>query len=83
MPRTIIKTEQPVVLDGFQAVLKPSKFGYSLSTVLDQDMIDLLEDYVINADEDDTGEEVNDDHDVDEITDPRWDALKGLRNNED
>ena len=33
MTRNIIKTEQPVVLEGFQAVLKPSKFGYSLSAV--------------------------------------------------
>ena len=30
MPRNIIKTEQPVVLEGYQAVMKPSKFGYSL-----------------------------------------------------
>jgi hypothetical protein len=43
MPRTIHKTEQPVVLEGFQAVLKPSKFGYSLSTVIDESMIDALE----------------------------------------
>ena len=44
MPRNIIKTEQPVVLEGFQAVLKPSKFGYSLSTTVGQDVIDTLED---------------------------------------
>ena len=43
MPRTIHKTEQPVVLDGFQAVLKPSKFGYSLATTLPGEMIDVLE----------------------------------------
>ena len=43
MPRTIHKTEQPVVLDGFQAVLKPSKFGYSLSAIVNQSMIDALE----------------------------------------
>ena len=43
MPRTIHKTEQPVVLEGYQAVLKPSKFGYSLATVIGQDMIDALE----------------------------------------
>ena len=44
MPRTIFKTEQPVVLEGYQAVLRPSKFGYSLSVLLDQDMITKLED---------------------------------------
>ena len=43
MPRTIHKTEQPVVLEGFQAVLKPSKFGYSLATTLPEEMIDALE----------------------------------------
>ena len=43
MPRTIHKTEQPVVLEGYQAVLKPSKYGYSLATTLDQSMIDTLE----------------------------------------
>ena len=44
MPRTILKTEQPVVLDGYQAVMKPSKFGYSLSAVIDQELVDKLED---------------------------------------
>ena len=43
MPRTIHKTEQPVILDGYQAVLKPSKFGYSLSAIVGEDMIDALE----------------------------------------
>ena len=44
MPRNIFKTEEPVVLEGYQAVLKPSKFGYSLSTIVDQSLIDKLED---------------------------------------
>ena len=44
MPRNIIKTDQPVVLEGYQAVLKPSKFGYSLATTVPQDIVDLLED---------------------------------------
>ena len=44
MPRNIIKTEQPVVLEGYQAVLKPSKFGYSLATTVNQEIVDLLED---------------------------------------
>src|SRR6056300_1606575 len=43
MTRTIHKTEQPVVLEGYQAVLKPSKFGYSLSALVDADLVDKLE----------------------------------------
>ena len=43
MTRNIIKTEQPVVLEGYQAVLKPSKYGYSLSAAVDQSLVDLLE----------------------------------------
>nr|BDD47632.1 hypothetical protein 2 [Moraxellaceae bacterium] len=43
MARNIIKTEQPVVLEGYQAVLKPSKFGYSLSAIVGQDVVDELE----------------------------------------
>ena len=41
--RKTFKTEEPVVLDGYQAVLKPSKYGYSLSCLVDQDLIDQLE----------------------------------------
>ena len=44
MPRNIIKTDQPVVLEGYQAVLKPSKFGYSLATTVSQEIVDALED---------------------------------------
>jgi len=43
MARTIHKTEQPVVLEGFQAVMKPSKFGYSLATTIPAAMIEALE----------------------------------------
>ncbi len=43
MPRTIHKTEQPVILEGYQAVLKPSKFGYSLSAIVDSEIVDALE----------------------------------------
>ncbi len=43
MTRTIHKTNDPVTLEGFQAILAPSKFGYSLAAVVDQDMIDVLE----------------------------------------
>jgi len=41
--RTIHKTDKPVTLEGFQAVLAPSKFGYSLSAVVDSEIIDKLE----------------------------------------
>lgn len=44
MPRTIHQTAQPVILEGYQAVLKPSKFGYSLAALVDQSMVDVLED---------------------------------------
>ena len=43
MARTQYVTEQPVILDGYQAVLKPSKFGYSLSAIVDQAMADKLD----------------------------------------
>ena len=43
MPRTIHKTDNPVTLEGYQAVLKPSKFGYSLSAVIPQNIVDDLE----------------------------------------
>jgi len=41
--RTIHKTENPVTLDGFQAILAPSKFGYSLSAIVCEDIVDTLE----------------------------------------
>lgn len=44
MTRNTFVTKEPVVLEGFQAVMKPSKFGYSLSAVVDQELIDSLED---------------------------------------
>lgn len=43
MPRNTFVTKEAVTLEGYQAVLKPSKFGYSLSAIVDQDMIDQLE----------------------------------------
>ncbi len=39
MSRTIHKTDN-VILEGFQAILAPSKFGYSLAAVVDQGIID-------------------------------------------
>jgi len=43
MSRTIHKTDKPVTLEGFQAVLEPSKFGYSLAAVVGSDVIGTLE----------------------------------------
>ena len=43
MARTQYVTEQPVILDGYQAVLKPSKFGYSLSAIIEQTLADKLD----------------------------------------
>ncbi len=40
--RTIHKTDT-VTLDGFQAILEPGKFGYSLSAVVGKDIVDKLE----------------------------------------
>jgi len=42
MVRNVHKTDN-VTLEGFQAVLAPSKFGYSLAAVVSQDIIDTLE----------------------------------------
>ena len=42
MARTIHKTDN-VTLEGFQAILEPSKFGYSLAAVVGSDTIDTLE----------------------------------------
>ena len=43
MSKNILKTAHPVVLDGYQAVLKPSKYGYSLSAIVDGVMVEKLE----------------------------------------
>jgi hypothetical protein len=43
MARTTFVTKEPVVLEGFQAVLKPSQYGYSLSAVVDTEMMNKLE----------------------------------------
>ena len=44
MPNQVFKTEEPVILDGFQAVMKPSQYGYSLTAILDESYIPGLED---------------------------------------
>ena len=43
MSRTIHTTDKPVTLEGFQAVLEPSKFRYSLSAIVSKDIVDELE----------------------------------------
>tara|TARA_Y100000813_G_scaffold196570_1_gene180264 strand:- start:372 stop:929 length:558 start_codon:yes stop_codon:yes gene_type:complete len=44
MARKTFVTPEPVVLEGYQAVMQPSKFGYSLKAIIDHDMIIKLED---------------------------------------
>ena len=43
MARNIHITKEPVTLTGYQAVLKPSKFGYSLKAIVDGELVDQLE----------------------------------------
>ena len=43
MTRTIHITENPVKLTGFNAILKPSKFGYTLRAVVEEEIIDALD----------------------------------------
>ena len=43
MPRTIHKTDEPVTLDGFQAIVAPSKFGYSLGAIVGDDLVTELD----------------------------------------
>ena len=43
MSRVIHKTENPVTLEGYQAVLAPGKFGYSLTAIVDEDIADTLD----------------------------------------
>jgi hypothetical protein len=44
MTRNTIVTPEPVVLEGYQAVMTPSKFGYSLAAIVGQEIVDQLED---------------------------------------
>jgi hypothetical protein len=45
MAKTIHVTQEPVLLEGYQAVLKPSKFGtFKLEAVVNNDLIERLED---------------------------------------
>ncbi len=49
MPRNIHITPSPVTLEGYQAILQPSKFGYSLKAIVDDDMIKKLEEERIDC----------------------------------
>ena len=49
MSRKIHTTTEPVVLEGFQAVLRPSQYGYSLKAVVDKKLIDDLEEERVDA----------------------------------
>ena len=42
MPKNVHVTDE-IKLEGFQAILEPGKFGYSLSAVVDEKVIDELE----------------------------------------
>ena len=42
MPKNVHVTDE-IKLEGFQAILEPGKFGYSLSAVVGEDTIDALE----------------------------------------
>ena len=41
--KNIHVTKDPVTLEGYQAILKPSKFGYSLKAVVGKEVVDALE----------------------------------------
>ena len=43
MNRNTFVTPEPVVLEGYQAVMTPSKFGYSLGALVDESMVEALE----------------------------------------
>ena len=42
--KNIHVTKDPVTLEGYQAILKPSKFGYSLKAVVGEEIVNKLED---------------------------------------
>ena len=43
MSRNTFITEEPVVLEGFQAVMKPGKYGYKLMAMVTEDLVEQLE----------------------------------------
>ena len=42
MPKNVHVTDE-IKLEGFQAILEPGKFGYSLAAIVDETVIDALE----------------------------------------
>ena len=42
MARTTHTTDNPVILEGYQAIMKPSQYGHTLSTVFDEETINKL-----------------------------------------
>ena len=47
--RNIHVTANPVTLEGYQAVMKPSQYGYSLRAVVGKDLIEKLEEERVEA----------------------------------
>ena len=43
MAKSPFVTKDPVMLEGFQAVMSPGKFGYSLTALVDEDLVAQLE----------------------------------------
>jgi hypothetical protein len=43
MPRNTFVTKDAVTLEGYQAVMKPSKYGYSCAATIDGSLVDQLE----------------------------------------
>ena len=43
MSKTPFVTADPVMLEGYQAILSPGKFGYSLTAMVDTEMVQRLE----------------------------------------
>ena len=43
MSRTIHTTVKPVTLEGFQAILEPSKFGHFLAAIVDEEIVNKLD----------------------------------------
>ena len=37
-------TKEPVILEGFQAIMKPGEYGHKLSALISQELVDVLED---------------------------------------
>ena len=37
-------TKEPVILEGFQAIMKPGEYGHKLSALISKDLVDVLED---------------------------------------